>query len=60
MDEQLDQLFRAGEKQIELAHRSLNLHLDESDRIHARNASQTIVNAAALAMTNANPTQATP
>lgn len=58
MDEQFDMMVRAAEKQIELAHLSLEKHLDESDRIHARNASQTIVNAAALAL--ANPTAATP
>lgn len=45
-DQLLDLQIKACEQQIRLTHDSLGKHLDESERIHARDASQTIVNIA--------------
>ena len=45
-DELLDLSIKSAEKQIELTHQSMERHLDESERIHARNASEKLVNVA--------------
>lgn len=45
-DEQLDLIKRAAQNQVDLTHQVIGKHLDEAERIHARDASQTIVNIA--------------
>jgi hypothetical protein len=54
-DELIERSRRAAEQQIELTHSVLAKHLDESDQIHARRASETIVQMAAD-LVAANPT----
>lgn len=44
-DEQLDLLIRATDAQIDLTHKVMEKHLNESDRMHARKASEKLVDA---------------
>lgn len=57
-NEQLDMLIRSTDAQLELMNKSLENNIDAADRIHARNASQTLVQSAAQIL--ADPTPATP
>ena len=42
----IDLIFDAAQKQVDLNRQVLENHLDASDRIHARQASETLVRAA--------------
>lgn len=41
-DDELNLIIKSAEKQINLTHRVINEHLDESERIHARTTSEAL------------------